>query len=892
MTIRMKDPQGNVADVEEEEVDARLAAGWTPLQEVNRVVLRRNPATGEMEAISVLASPDAIRGFQDSPDQRMVSPTTAIGGVTAFDLAREQTAARNREAQIREIGAGGVFGRQLASTLTFGLTEALYRGGMEDPEAYGEFYGEALQEYDTAAMAGTLGGFLVPGLGAASWGRYLGAGGAGLAARAAVGRAVTARGGTGFQRLLAEAAADGGVSGALAALQAANEVGDYENLSARMLAGGGMGALIGTAAEGALGAVVGRLSRGSVDEAESAALAQTIRSSNEPGALTRAVRRAQDVVSGVDVSAIRSATGRRLDDEVVLSNAAYMRRNRNQVVKEMTEDILSEIERGKAALSELLSGGAVSERLKTLARGVDFAPAATSVRMAAQEIARSGIRTTPSISRVLRRAKAAKGSWTSLDAVRRDILDVRRRLGPEAVEEVQVIDNLVASIDRSIADVGGDFATTYAQRAAAVEGITGRLQRLSRTFRGESGEEMTSSTVQAAIRAASEGKADRLGDVFTDMAANGIAPEARGLVDDSLFSTRYRGREGIATQQFRERLDQLADSSAFEAAAGLENKGSGLGATLGIGGGAGLFAGVAGGFAVGGLPGALIGGGTALGAAMLSRPVGFMRGMHALRNVFRSQDQRLAAGLKGVDDLVSGTAKPTGFSELPLRPQSLAYVWIKGNDEEKRSKFEEIRNNVLSMSDPETLLRSLEREMQGSQHLNEHLASEYAMGASRALSALTRRLPQSRGAALGQFDIPRVQLDDFLEAATVIEDPIFAVDLMSRGVLTQNAARAVEEAHPQLYAYISADVLARYARQVERERRRPSYQVTSMLSAWFNAPLDASLETPFIREIQSPYAQTQAQQRSQFSQPGSYTRREIGRELHRSYETMGSRLQS
>jgi hypothetical protein len=131
-------------------------------------------------------------------------------------------------------------------------------------------------------------------------------------------------------------------------------------------------------------------------------------------------------------------------------------------------------------------------------------------------------------------------------------------------------------------------------------------------------------------------------------------------------------------------------------------------------------------------------------------------------------------------------------------------------------------------------------------------------------------------------------MDEFLEAAAVIEDPILSLDLFAAGRLSNTGARALQRAFPGFYRGVTQAAFQEYARMTQ-EGSLPDFQALSQMSVLLGTPLDPSLDPSMILTFQSNYSQTAEQERAVRS-PDT-VRREVNNLYASNNETMSQGLQ-
>jgi len=499
------------------------------------------------------------------------------------------------------------------------------------------------------------------------------------------------------------------------------------------------------------------------------------------------------------------------------------------------------------------------------------------------------------LQRAIRAAKAAEKAPAKqrvqrlLDA-RDELVELRGTYKVDQVELQEIATHLQRTIDDELTNLPS-FGDLFALRTLAVDHAAENLAQLRRVFGGE-GEVMSPATIRAALERMAKGEAGDIERAFqailtpnriNDAAGAGLLP--KGFADDSARLT---------TRELNEYMADFEARSLYEQVLRRVNQESGLGATLGVGGGASFVAGVGAGFLAGGVPGAIIGGAGSLIAASLTKPLGFARAMHNLRSMFRSQDSRLQKASLVVQGRIAGETTAGGFSGLTARSGSIAAVWLEGSEADKAKVYDQVASRVEELvANPEAFMAEWQQHVDGAQILNEQLPGQMTMDGLRGLQTLMALMPPGRRGR-NQMRLPAIQIppsrteqDAFLEAAAVVEDPVFGVELMAAGVLSNQGARAMENAYPRLFQQMAQQVFASYSETVS-QGGEVDYQTATQLSTYLGIPLERSMDPSFVLSMQESYSQTSAQERA-IRSPQT-VQREVGNLVAANHSTMGTRL--
>ena len=231
-------------------------------------------------------------------------------------------------------------------------------------------------------------------------------------------------------------------------------------------------------------------------------------------------------------------------------------------------------------------------------------------------------------------------------------------------------------------------------------------------------------------------------------------------------------------------------------------------------------------------------------------------------------------GLK-IKGTMRGTEMPGGYAGLAAmravgteeRRNSIQSIFLGDNREEKEAAYQEVLDNLDSIAqDPMQLFDMLERENQGLQEFGPEAVARVTNSQIQQIAALKSLVPPTsdqRFLLPGMKKLPpnEAEMDKFLEAAAVIDDPVFALEMLANGVLSNTSARALERGFPELYQKVAGDVFTEYTNMVQ-EGDDVNYQYINQLSILFGLPLDPSHDAQMIYRLQQNGAQTAEQERS------------------------------
>lgn len=271
--------------------------------------------------------------------------------------------------------------------------------------------------------------------------------------------------------------------------------------------------------------------------------------------------------------------------------------------------------------------------------------------------------------------------------------------------------------------------------------------------------------------------------------------------------------------------------------------------------------------------------------------------MSSLQNVAKRMDM---AGLT-IKNVMRGSARLGGYAGLTaMRTEerrqgvkSLQSIFLGDSREDKEAAYEELLERLDQMTrDPRIMMQMLERQNQGLQDFGPRAVMMVTGAQIQQLAALKSMVPPTadeRYLLPGMQKLPpsEGELDKFLEAAAVIDDPVFAVEMLANGVLSNNAARALERGFPQLYQKIAGDIFTEYSNIIQ-EGGEVNYQYVNQLSTLLGLPLDPSHDAQMIYRLQQNGAQTPEQERSIRSR--ETMTRQVSNRMAAQYETTAQRL--
>ncbi len=424
------------------------------------------------------------------------------------------------------------------------------------------------------------------------------------------------------------------------------------------------------------------------------------------------------------------------------------------------------------------------------------------------------------------------------------VLSARRRLQQSVGESLDAVDNdfVQMGLEGTVRDSN---ALRRLVRQAENSGNVESLQRLA-----EASRKLDEIQGQSGLFPELDGVGSGLSDV-------------RGTLDEFI-----RGSYAQALVKKTQGMEQTASiiQQPIRQAIG----GAGLAAAAFSSGGAG----VAGGLGVAGL------------AAVARSPFSLSRLYSRVRNAFGEQGARVARSLDDTTNMAISTSRTPFISRLSPRAGTLAAFTMNASREEKTEMYEEIVANVLRMQDnPTAMAEALQPQVEVLGESIPGLNTAMGMQGHRQLSALAAALPLSARTQqlIGQLSGPpplpsATEMNEFLQVAAVVEDPIHGIDLMNAGRLSRGSAAAIATAFPNFHEEVTARIISDIARASQRQQRRGrrnargpalNYQASLMMSRFVGFPLDSTMEAGFQAAMASSAAQTSEQDAAQVSRPAS-----------------------
>jgi len=853
----------------------------------------------------------------------------SIGALTpdVEQAANQQARQRAIRSAADERGFVGTALRSAGDVLTLGIIgrntrEAAERAGTGDD--FAAISAQAEQDQPGAVLLGEAAG-LVGGpmsmLRAASIGGIgvlAGRGAASVAGRAGLGRVGQAA---------ARGAVEGGVSDALIEAARSNSTGNWEDIGERMLSAGVMGGIFGGAADAVFSAIGGALGRGarritgSADNAAPLSLAgmtaeqaegatarmyASQQAASSQGALGRLRQRVEVGVSGVDLESYRpnlnidgtpntgpsARSGWSIDDTRA---AIDWSNNQNAYVRELAEGAANTAQGITEALSVMERRGHAGLRDMVASE-----PASSAVAASVQDIVRTAQRDLGAAFEPLAASFRTSGKGMTLA----DVLDIRTRLidqsrrpGSTAANHARMYGR---EIDRAIAgsNLSDSFRRRYQDYMEVQGDFRSALDRIRKAY-GEVGADGVAVIDQQMMlnqinRAAKEGletefiqsmlqtmdyPVETLGRLLPDADARRLESALGGLSQNRTRELVARAEAYLASEQFIRKT----------------NQNSGLPSAIGIQGGS--IGAVVGGF-IGGPIGAVAGAAAGIGVAGLTKPMTMRMAAERFRQAWRGQDNRIFEATSRISDRFSGKQVRAGVGSLRPRAGTIASTFVVGSRREQEDRYEELASmvedlavNLESQHDMlDKVFGALQMEEVGEQ--GQTIAAEKA---SNAIYTLFNSLPSSRRArGRSNYAVPsirirpsRTEMDAFLQAAAVVEDPVFGVELFSVGALSNSGARAMESAYPRMYGELVNAVFGEYSAALQRDRV-PDYQTVVQTSTLLGIGLDQTMEPSFISSMQQTYSQTSEQERAVRSM--QTVQREIGNLYASQATTVGRRI--
>ncbi len=817
---------------------------------------------------------EIVRSFREGDES---NPLVQVVG--SSDAAQEQISNRRQEELIRadagsideQLAAGA---SAFANTATLGLTGAV---GLDSRQGLSEESTAILNEETAVAQGiGTAAAILNP---------------VGLEMQAArwVGRATQ---GLGRLARVGAFTAEGAAGGAVNTLAEAGLAQDPDLIGERIVSDMGIGALaglgFGTVAMGA-GSALSRLRgqggvlRRTASEVSSAAdaplSASAIAARRADGTLFPAA-----VTSDTPLGRLREAIATNTGDmtEEVTRAAMAWDNMPARALARTSEDIGSLARRSEDALTSMrrmesmpVSGMAddavelASSAVRRTSEGIESLGPMNRARTA---MARN---ITDAVERNLgAMADAAPGRrMQSLQAMAEDLDEVASAI-PKGDELADMVGTIQNGIRETMSDtsIWGEAASEVGKRAGIADSVRQVNSRFEDALRS-SGMEVPSGGLSSLL-----GSPTQMEKLVRSSASQGRPEALLGLAEwvaDQQRLARDFPSLGISVQDLA-RLDEEVGQIIYNGAAKArensvfqrqsQNAVLGRTAAAGVAQG-GLLAGVA----LGGSFGAAVASvGTAAGS-FLRNPVGIARTINRVKVVLRGQSQRLGRSLDAVSTAMqSSTRSP--FT-APVAPAgTLAAVFLGGSDDDKREVYSAMVDRIdFLATSPGEVARIAESESQFADTVHPGLPMSMGMAMQRQVQALSAALPVTRR---GRGNSPRLiaappapsmtEVNEFLQVASVVEDPVFGIEMMKAGRLSQKASQALAQSFPKFHQEVTAKMLEDIA-EIRLAGGSVNYQTALMASRFAGVPLDSTMEPQFNAAMSDQSAQSPEQEAAQFS---------------------------
>lgn len=869
---------GEQISIPEEDLDLYMTRGWqVPGGRVPRMVSYRDPSTGEIRIRRALVDPESygaaneyLRGLGGG----LVSPTRE-----AQTLYEEQQRRLREQSYAQEVGAVGQVAFSTTNRLLFGGISGLTR--QVDPER-GAQLDESLrilaEQNPSAELTAQLASIGIPLLmGGAGFARAF-AGPTGLAMEA--GQAIRGAS-TGLVGRLTAGAVEGGLDLALQEAVEANIRNDYEGLSERMLASGAAGALFGMGAEGLLYREA-RASARSANNALGQVSAQQL-ASQPPGILRRIWDRATEMLSGSNPQAfrVRRMGNIAVTDDLAVRAFREVAPEPGRFARGLADDAAEGLAQHRLVAQQLrdarwVQSPRVAQALQNVNPSVGIQAVQTNVADVQQFI--RGNNLSGNVATLAKEAEQAaqRGSI-------QDLLSIREKLRPlqggKDPLTSQAAESLYRGIDDGLGKIGGDFADLLAKRNQFLEGVDALEMIAGRVFQSPGGVQRINSASMGKILDDFARRGDTQGiEALEQMFGGEALREA-----SQTFGVAVKSMDDAALRSFQERVGKWEAYQQFRNLELQVNSGSGFASAAGIGGAAA--------FAVSSDdPGAGIAGGLAIAA--LAKPTGAARLWSSIKSLVLGQDRRIAQAATNVRQSLNGQL----LAPSKIAPTTATgRAFLSSDRREREQTYETVASRIEQLiADPQAVFQALEPQVIGADSVNPRLGMKMGEDAHRVLGALAEAMPASRRNRLRLPQMPGIripptnnEMDELLEAAAVLEDPVFAADLFAAGRLTNTGARAVERAYPSFYRGMTSAVFQEYADMVERGQM-PDFQASIRMGTLFGFSPDPSMDPGIILAFQGSYSQTSEQERAIRS--GDTVQREL-QNLDSAHRTMSQGLQ-
>ena len=880
-----------------------------------------------------------------------------VDGVNAFaalndgyrvETADETQARLDRQKYGESVGAEIAAGAAgVARGVTIGLSDlALTKSGAVDPETL-----QKLREYNPAAstggeVAGVLGSLLLPGgavgtvakgaKGATSVVRGVSA--AGQATERLVARAIATEGAQGVARQIvgrvlpkvAGSAVEGAFYGSGQEITE-SALGDTELTAERLLAGAGMGAMIGGGAAGAFG--LGGVALEAGVRGAGKALSSTAKAigrlyENATGSqahpkLGELWAKASSVVSGADEKTIglfmrgngigaRARAAGVMADDAVDDIAAKLTRDADELEGIYSKAI--DLGRGEAkanAFGELVQGvdpDTVSARsgnaVAAVRANLDNMIATTEDYGFRRQV-KLGLQAVKRADDDLSAAATPGAKFIAVDRLKRDLGHLRVQMRKSVTSADQATQSEFATAYETLRQHLEDASTYGAKAAETQRAVNAGWSELlnpknyRNNFYVRFGQDEFADIYRAnpeKFRQFVNGLGTSRANLDDEWIAGQVAGKKRML---DLFERYYdipaESLEGFRTA--RDAADRFASTlSGARESLTLRNQLHELDKVTNALSGMGVLGAGAVGYAVGDE----MGGGVGLALGALMAPGKMVRQLAALERISGAVRGKVETSLstwakRATESVTKVAAASERKAARLLGPASVAIANSADEREKRRERRADYERQIARIdrfaSDPEHATRTLAAGTDKLRAVAPQVAQAAQARATTAVEFLRSKAPRPPspvGMLAQKWKPSDSQVEKWNRYVRAVERPLSVLDDLSKGNLTLEAVEALRTVYPKMHEDLVGGVMGHIG---ELQKTLP-YRERRQLSILLGVPVDPTTDPAFVAAMQDGYASLVQQQAQGQGTPmgGGKTARKVDFTLGETSETKAQRL--
>jgi gas vesicle protein len=265
------------------------------------------------------------------------------------------------------------------------------------------------------------------------------------------------------------------------------------------------------------------------------------------------------------------------------------------------------------------------------------------------------------------------------------------------------------------------------------------------------------------------------------------------------------------------------------------------------------------GFMLGGIPGAIVGS----AAGLVMRPFTLAKGLAAAGNMLErfkfgteavtSRQESIVANFERLADGGRAAARAASRSSRRALQKSAGTEPPEGRAG-RQARLLAVRAAVMAAgSDPLQVAAQMEAQVAELHDEAPEVARSIVERSAVAVLFLASKAPDVYESEFGSKVqlVDPAALDRFERYVEAVQDPLSAVERISRGVFDAEAAEALRVVYPKIFAELQSKVLEMVGRR-KQEGRPTSHEARVQLGLLLDMPLDESLAPGFLSTIQKP----------------------------------------